>query len=111
VSQIIRGQGGGKAADLLFGEDGNIAGAPLDLSINADPTRIDFIVEDNWLRVETQPIDLYKLSTGETRFPPYGASGGIAAAELFYWIWIAQTANVNPAQGGYIDSLTYSSLV
>jgi hypothetical protein len=105
ISEVIRGEGGGTTPDLLFGKSGTMGGAPIKTSIHADPTRIDFIALANWCRAVIQEIDMYELG-GQTVFPVYGASGGLAAAYLFYYVLGMQLAVMNPRLGAYISGLT-----
>lgn len=106
ISQIIRESGGGeKMKDLLFGESGNMAGSPIMTSINADVSRIDFVALENFFRAVIQEIDMYEVG-GQTIFPVYGTSGGLAAAFVYYWILGMQVGCDNPSLGAYIDTLT-----
>lgn len=54
-------------------------------NIHADPTRLDLLNLDTWGRVEWKEIDYLEIG-GDTVFPVYGTSGGIAAAYLFYLV-------------------------
>lgn len=105
ISEMIRsGAGKEQIPDLLFSGDGTMAGAPIKTSIHADPTRIDFIALANWVRAVIQEIDFYEVG-GQTIFPVYGASGGLAAAYLFYYILGMQLACQNPRLAAYISGL------
>lgn len=108
ISEIIRSGDGQQQPDLLFGKSGTMGGAPIKTSINADPTRIDFIALSNWVRAVIQEIDFYEVG-GQTVFPVYGTSGGLAAAYLFYYVLGMQLASQNPRLGAYIDTLNVSS--
>lgn len=81
------GGGGGEAMpDMLFSREGmQIGGYKVKRSIHADPTRFDLLNLASWGRVEWAPIDYLEIG-GNTVFPVYGASGGIAAAYLFYFV-------------------------
>lgn len=103
ISTIMK-QGGNEKMDLLFG-DLNFGGVPMKWSINADPTVIDFLSPSKWGRAVSKEIDLYEVD-GNTTFPIYGASGGIATAEIFYFVTGFQIYNINPRCGSYIDALT-----
>jgi hypothetical protein len=54
-------------------------------SIHATPGRIDGLPLKHLFRVENQPIDFYEVG-GQTTFPAYGASGGLASSTMFY-LW------------------------
>ena len=74
-------------------------------STNADPSRMDLIDWKNWGRGETLPIGLYTVED-DSVFQIYGASGGLAAAEICYVAQIAQYFVDDPSRAGKIDSLT-----
>lgn len=109
ISEIIRQGSSQEQPDMLFGKSGTMGGAPIKTSINADPTRIDFIALNNWVRAVIQDIDMYEVG-GQTVFPVYGASGGLAAAYLFYYVLGMQLVCQNPRLGCYIDTLSVPSV-
>lgn len=90
--------------ELLFEGKKTMAGLPLTLSVNADPTRIDFLDMSHWGRAVMQDIDYFEIGN-DTIFPVYGASGGLAAAYLFYFITGFQIWNDSPRSGSYIQNL------
>lgn len=75
------------------------------VSSNADPSVIDLIRWDNWWRGETVQFGLYTIDEIDT-FPIYGASGGIAAADISYFCQLAQFGTDDPMLGGYVSGLT-----
>lgn len=109
ISEILRQGNNQEQPDLLFGKSGTMGGAPIKTSINADPTRIDFIALSNFVRAVIQDIDFYEVG-GQTVFPVYGTSGGLAAAYLFYYVLGMQLACMNPRLGSYIDTLTVPAI-
>ena len=72
-----------------------IGGYKVKRSIHADPTRFDLLNLSTWGRVEWAPIDYLEIG-GNTVFPVYGDSGGIAAAYLFYFVCGMQFFVDNP---------------
>ncbi|HLW83374.1 MAG TPA: hypothetical protein VKS20_15150 [Candidatus Acidoferrales bacterium] len=106
ISQIIKEGAGGRASDLdlLFTGELTMAGVPIKSSINANQARIDFLDLSHWGRAVMQDIDFYDVG-GQTVFPIYGASGGLAAAYIFYFVTGFQVWNESPRSGAYIDSL------
>lgn len=106
ISQIIKEGAGGRASDLdlLFTGNLTMAGVPIKSSINANQARIDFLDLSHWGRAVMQDIDFYDVG-GQTVFPIYGASGGLAAAYIFYFVTGFQVWNESPRSGAYIDSL------
>jgi hypothetical protein len=106
ISQIIKEGAGGRASDLdlLFTGEKSMAGVPIKSSINANQSRIDFLDLSHWGRAVMQDIDFYDVG-GQTVFPIYGASGGLASAYIFYFVTGFQVWNDSPRSGAYIDSL------
>jgi hypothetical protein len=90
--------------ELLFEGKKTMAGIPMTLSVNADPTRIDFLDMSHWGRAVMQDIDYFEIGN-DTIFPVYGASGGLAAAYLFYFITGFQIWNDSPRSGSFIQNL------
>lgn len=90
--------------NLYFGKGMQMAGAAVEPHFNWDMTRIDFIVDEVWGRGEILPIGFYKTD-GRNIFEIRGASGGVAAADIFYLICGMQTFVNNPAACSYIDTL------
>ncbi len=106
ISQIIKEGAGGRASDLdlLFTGELTMAGVPIKSSINANQARIDFLDLSHWGRAVMQDIDFYDVG-GQTVFPIYGASGGLSAAYIFYFVTGFQVWTDSPRSGAYIDSL------
>jgi hypothetical protein len=94
-----------EALNMYFsGDNMQLAGASVKPSYNWDKTRIDFIVDEVWGRGEILPIGFY-TTDGRKIFEIRGASGGVAAAEIFYMVVGMQTFVSNPAACSYIDNL------
>ena len=110
VSQIIKegGSGSSNDLDLLFTGRKTMSGIPIKSSVNADQTRVDFLDLSHWGRAVLKDIDFYEVN-GNTVFPIYGASGGIAAAYIFYFDTAFQVWNDSPRSGAYIDTLARPS--
>lgn len=85
-----------------------LAGAPVKPSFNWDKTRIDFVVKEVWGRAEILPIGFY-TTDGRKLFEIRGASGGVAAADIFYMVCGMQTFVSNPAACAFIDTLAVPS--
>jgi hypothetical protein len=86
------------------GNNMQLAGASTKSSYSWDKTRIDFIVTEAWGRAEILPLGFY-TSDGRSIFEIRGASGGVAAAEIFYMVVGMQAFVNNPAACSYIDTL------
>ncbi len=95
---------GGGSFDLLVDPKG-IGGIGIDVSSNANPTRIELVDYNNWGRAETVDLKLYDVDD-MTTFPIYGTDGGLAAAQIFYLFTAFQTFVDDPGRAGYIASLT-----
>jgi len=111
ISQVIKeGGSGGRASDLdlLFSGRKTMSGVPIKSSVNADQTRVDFLDLSHWGRAVMKDIDYFEVG-GQTVFPIYGASGGIAASFIFYFDTGFQVWNDSPRSGSYIDSLARPS--
>ena len=111
ISQIIKEGGSGGGAndlDLLFTGKKTMAGVPVKSSINADQTRVDFLDLSHWGRAVMKDIDFFEVG-GQTVFPIYGASGGLAAAYIFYYDTGFQVWNDSPRNGAYIYTLARPS--
>lgn len=105
MTTIMRTQASDSQKDVLLSQDpGAMAGAKVVGSINANPTRIDFLDLSHWGRAVMKDIDFYEVG-GQTMFPIYGASGGLAAAYIFYYVLAMQVWNDNPRAGAYIQNL------
>lgn len=94
--------------NLYFGDNMQMAGAPVKPHFNWDKTRIDFVVPALWGRAEILPIGFY-TSDGRRIFELRGASGGVATADIFYMVVGFQTFVLNPAGTAYIDNLAVPS--
>jgi hypothetical protein len=106
ISQIIKEGAAGRASDLdlLFTGEKSIAGVPIKSSINANQSRVDFLDLSHWGRAVMQDIDFYDVG-GQTVFPIYGTSGGLASAYIFYFVTGFQVWNESPRSGAFIDNL------
>jgi len=100
---IIHKQAKDESLDMYF-ESMQMAGAPVKKSYNWDRTRIDFVTDEVWGRGEILPIGFYTVD-GRKIFEIRGASGGVAAADIFYMVVGMQTFVSNPAACAYIDTL------
>src|SRR6266699_1811217 len=110
VSQIIKEGGGsnGNDLDLLFSGRKTMSGIPITSSVNADQTRVDFLDLSHWGRAVLKDIDFYEVN-GNTVFPIYGASGGLAASYIFYFDTAFQVWDDSPRTGAFVDTLARPS--
>jgi preprotein translocase subunit Sec61beta len=108
LTSIIQKQAKDEALNMYFGDNMQMAGAPVKTHFNWDRTRIDFIVDSVWGRAEILPIGFY-TSDGRRIFELRGPSGGVATADIFYMVVGFQTFVLNPAACSYIDALAVPS--
>lgn len=110
ISQIIKEGAGGGAddLDLLFTGKKTMSGVGIKSSINADQTRIDFLDLSHWGRAVMKDIDYYEVN-GNTVFPIYGASGGLAASYIFYYDTSFQVWDDSPRSGAFVSTLARPS--
>ena len=101
---IIHKQAKDENLNLYFGDNMQLAGAPVRTHFNWNRTRIDFVNESTWGRAEILPIGFY-TSDGRKIFEIRGASGGVATSDIFYMVTGFQTWVTNPAATAYIDVL------
>ena len=73
-------------------------------NIHAKQGRIDGVCTKCYFRCENQPIDFLEYG-GQTIFPQYGASGGLAASTFFYLWEGVQVGMDNPRAGFFSDSI------
>lgn len=89
----------------LYFDVQQIAGVRMRKNFNWDKKRIDFIVNEVWGRAEMHPAGFYE-EEGRRLFEARGASGGVAAATMFYLVASFNTFINNPPGCSYIDGLT-----
>lgn len=73
-------------------------------NVRAIPNRIDFLNLKHWFRIETKATDFYEVG-GQTVFPAYGISGGLASSMLFYLVYMGQMGNGQPRRGGFVSNV------
>lgn len=97
-----------EALNLYFGDNMQLAGAPIKTSFSWNKTRIDFVSPQVWGRGEILPLGFY-MTDGRRIFEIRGASGGVATADIFYMVVGTQFFVNNPAATAYIDTLAIPS--
>lgn len=107
TSSIIKEGAGGRANDYdgLFTGKLTMSGIEFMPSIHADQTRIDFLNLSHWGRAVSKDIGLFEDGEGKTVFPVYGASGGVAAANIFYYDTGFNVFSDSPRSGAYVYAL------
>lgn len=109
LMSVINKDAKSMGVDLYFNDNMQMAGAPVRTSFSWDKTRIDFICKQIWKRGELHPAGFYKSSDGRRMFEIRGASGGVAAADIFYLCAAFNLYVTNPAVCAYISNLTVTS--
>ncbi len=82
-----------------------IAGREMLTNERAAPGIIDFLGLKHWFRIEGHPLDYYEVG-GQTIFPTYGISGGLASSMIFYLVTGCQVGNGQPRLGAYMTGIT-----
>lgn len=72
-------------------------------SVHALPGRVDALCLKYWGIGELKAADLYDVN-GQTVFPTIGASGGINASTIFYFVTSLNVFNSNVRAGAYIQN-------
>jgi hypothetical protein len=101
---IIQKAAKDEALNMYFGDNMQLAGAPVKDSYSWNMKRIDFVTDSVWGRGEILPLGFY-MTDGRNIFEVRGASGGVATADIFYMVLGTQTFVNNPAGCSYIDNL------
>ena len=111
VQSIIYNQmAGDRSADMLKKRQANtIAGREVLRNVRAAPGIIDFVPLKHYFRIETRAVDYYEVG-GQTIFPAYGASGGLASAMLFYLVTMVQVGLGQPRKAGYLNNVSIPHL-
>jgi hypothetical protein len=91
--------------NMYFGDNMQLAGAPVETNIHWDKKRIDFIAPEMWGRAEMHSPGFYEVA-GRKIFEIRGASGGVATSQVFYIVASWNLFMKNPAAAAYIDNLT-----
>lgn len=102
---MVQKQPTDQALNLYFGENMQMAGAPIETSFSWDKKRIDLIVPEMWGRAVMHDAGFYDVA-GKKVFELRGTSGGVRTAQVFY---ITASWNLflkNPAAAAFIDNLT-----
>lgn len=106
---IIQKQPRAEALDLYFGDNMQMAGAPVKTSFSWDKKRIDFIISDVWGRAEMHPASFYTVD-GRKIFEMRSTSSGAPKASSIFYITASFNLFVNnPAACSYIDGLSVPS--
>ncbi len=108
ISSIIDNSGANSKDNLAKSPPKRLAGRPIVGgglgSLHAKPGRIDGLPLKHLFRVENQPIDFYEVG-GQTTFPAYGASGGLASSTMFYLWTGVNLGDENVHAGTYGSSI------
>lgn len=102
---VINKQAKDEGLDLYFGDNLQMAGAPVETNIHWDKKRIDFIAPEMWGRAEMHSPGFYEVG-GRKLFEIRGPSGGVATSQVFYITASWNLFMKNPAAAAYIDNLT-----
>jgi hypothetical protein len=105
-SVILNEVKGDESVDMLKRKaPTQIAGRELLVNERAKPGIIDFLGLKHWFRIEGHPLDYYEVG-GQTIFPAYGGSGGLASSMIFYLVTGVQVGNAQPRIGAYMNGVS-----
>jgi len=97
---------GDSSADMLKRKPPlTIAGREMLVNEHAAQGLIDFLALEHWFRIESKKLDLYDVG-GQTLFPEYGISGGLASVDMFYYNWSCQVGSGQPRAGAYLSNVS-----
>lgn len=107
VQSIIYNQmKGDESADMLKKKQtSTIAGREILRNVRARPGIIHFLPLKHFFRLETKAVDYYEVA-GQTVFPAYGLSGGLASSMLFYLVQMVQVGLGQPRLAAYLQNVT-----
>lgn len=101
---IINKQAKEEGLNVYFNDNMQMAGVGIRKSNSWDKTRIDMIVKEVWGRAEMKSPGFYDVD-GRKVFEIRGASGGVAASQVYYIVASFNLFVNNPAACVYIDQL------
>lgn len=97
---------GDESADMLKKKRmRTIGGREIIVNERAKPGYIDWLALEHWFQVQSKSLSMYDVK-GQTVFPAYGASGGIASSMLMYLVIMLQFASVQPRLNAYLSGVT-----
>ena len=105
VQRVNVPERGNTSPDMLTSKPvTTIAGREMIVNVRATPGLIDFLALKYWFRIETKATDYYEVG-GQTIFPAYGGSGGLASSMLFYLVIMCNIGNGQPRMGAYMNNI------
>ena len=94
--------------DLYFGDNMQLAGAPVKTSFSWDKKRIDFIINDLWGRAELKSPGFYEVG-GRKIFENRSSTGTVKTSQVFFLVASWNLFVKNPAACAYVDGLAVPS--
>ena len=108
ISQIYKDPSGNQGVDTLFNNEAGMtmSNMPVDQSIHADRTRIDFLALKFWQRIMATDVGYYRPpGSDQFVFINRAANGNIKAGSQFALKVGLQLVNRHPLAGSYIKNL------
>ena len=97
---------GDNSADMLKRKQmTTIAGREILKNVRAKTQRIDILNLKHWFELSTKSLDMHDVG-GQTLFPIYGDSGGIASSQIFYMEEMYQYGLGQPRREAYIPNIS-----
>lgn len=102
---LIQKQAREEGLNLYFGDEMQMAGAPVKTDFAWDKKRIDFIDSSLWGRAVMKPVGFYE-EDGRKLFEVRASDGSVTAAAFYALCTSFNIFHRNPAAGSYISDLT-----
>jgi hypothetical protein len=106
---IVNKQAQEQGLDLYFGDNMQLAGAPVKTHYSWDKRRIDFVVNSVWGRAEMHKASFYTVAGRKFFELRSTTDGSVMTSQIFYITVSFQLYNGNPPKGAYIDGLAIPS--
>ncbi len=91
--------------NTYFGDNVQLAGAPVRTHFSWDKTRIDFIAKELWGRCQVKAPDFYEVDGRKIFEMRDVTTGGVVTSQIFHIVVGFNLFHTNPAGGSFIKNL------
>jgi hypothetical protein len=102
---VINKTGSDEKINTYFGDNVQLAGAPVRTHYSWDKTRIDFIAKELWGRAQVKAPDFYEVDGRRIFEMRDTTTGGLVASQIFHIVVGFNLFHKNPAGSAYIYGL------
>lgn len=102
---VINKTSSDEKVNTYFGDNVQLAGAPVRTHYSWDKTRIDFIAKELWGRCQVKAPDFYEVDGRKIFEMRDTSTGGVVASQIFHIVVGFNLFHTNPAGGSYIYGL------